>query len=208
MLRNSGPGRPSERYRELFLAAASFMEPRSPSFFGLQELVRELEKAYPELGKVVPSTLLRAFERFCDLPPRSPDPQDRVLYRIRVSHLLGHGYYAARHEVQLFREVVREIKEGTAYREGWILVDILSSPWRKAAPARCRGCGRLRDLEGHTFDGILCDAHRHRRASDAERLARATQASGLSWGEFLRSIPRLLETSHRTPIHRVMGLRA
>ncbi len=161
VLRNSGLGRPPERECELFLAAASFMEPRPPSFYGLRELARELEKAYPELGKVVPSTLLRAFERFCDLPPRSPNRHDRVLYRIRVSHLLGHGYYAARHEGPLFQGVSRVLKESEAYRRGGILLEDLTSPWRGAVHARCRGCGKLRDLELRPSDPfILCAACR------------------------------------------------
>lgn len=162
MLRVSRRGPFPWRGLELVLAAAAFMEPRLPGLYGLRELARELEKAYPELGKVVPSTLKRAEERF------RKDSGNGVYYKVRVGHLLGYGYYAARHELALLARVVEDIKRWSpAYRGGpgedvptSFLVDLPTSPWRKKGPAICRGCGKRRgpeDLEDWPVVwGILC----------------------------------------------------
>ncbi len=141
------------------------MEPLPPAFYGLRELARELEKAFPELGKVVPSTLERALKRF------RKDSGNGVYYKVRVGHLLGHSYYAARHERALLARVVEDIKRWSpAYRGGpdpvdvptSVLVDLPTSPWRKKGPAVCRGCGEIRDdLEDWPVVwGILCAACR------------------------------------------------
>ncbi len=112
-MRNSpGPGRPRKRYLELALHAADYMEPRPPSFYGLGELAGGLKRAYPELGKVWPSTLMRALERPSrartpdELPPpaameRLPGFPLRVSLPLppgdplhRVSHFPDWGYFA------------------------------------------------------------------------------------------------------------------
>ena len=55
-----------------WLSTADYMEARPPSRYGLHELARELEKAYPTLGKVAPSSLSRALER----PSRARTPDE------------------------------------------------------------------------------------------------------------------------------------
>ncbi len=157
MLRVSRRGPLPWRGLELILAAAAFMEAHPPAFYGLRELARALggEKHAP--------TLKRAFKRFL------VDSGYGAYYRVRVGHLLGYGYYAARHEAVLLARAVEDIKRWSPAYRGWqgvdlptsFLVDLPTCPWREKGPAFCRGCGELRGLEEWPdVWGILCAACR------------------------------------------------